>query len=88
MNKSPIQNKSASPTVTRKESHVELKSVNSLNDKNVTERSLPQIKLTECASRFSPRLSVFNRLEMLLEPTGCLKEKDDYSLYLFSPNNR
>ncbi|XP_023310380.1 voltage-dependent T-type calcium channel subunit alpha-1H [Anoplophora glabripennis] len=88
LNKSPVQNKSASPIVARKESHIELKSVNSLNDKNVTERSLPQIKLTECTSRFSPRLSVFNRLEMFLEPTGCLKEKDDYSLYLFSPNNR
>ncbi|KAJ8971627.1 hypothetical protein NQ314_000610, partial [Rhamnusium bicolor] len=92
LNRSPVlqtkSNKSGSPIESRKNSHIELKSVNSLNDKSVTERSLPQIKLEECVPRFSPRLSVFNRLEMIFEPTGCLKEKDDYSLYLFSPKNR
>ncbi|KAJ8957404.1 hypothetical protein NQ318_004884, partial [Aromia moschata] len=50
--KSPIietkSNISSSPTKAKKNIQVELKSVNSLNDKGSTERSLPQIKMEEC----------------------------------------
>lgn len=28
------------------------------------------------------------KIFMFFEPKGCLKERDDYSLYLFPPNNR
>lgn len=72
--------------MSRKSSHIEL--VNNLNDNGVTERVLPQISMSECIVGSSPRLSVIERLEMILEPTGCIKGKDDYSLYLFSPENR
>lgn len=28
------------------------------------------------------------KIFMFFEPKGCLKERDDYALYIFSPNNR
>lgn len=28
------------------------------------------------------------KIFMFFEPKGCLKERDDYSLYIFPPNNR
>lgn len=67
---------------------MEPKSVNSMIQKGVSEKTLQAINTTECITPSSPRMSVFDRLEVILEPTGCFKEKDDYSLYLFSPNNR
>lgn len=91
LNKSPVPhhklNKTSSMTFTKQTSPTDMKSINNLNEK-AAERILPQINIDECRPRYSPRLSVFNRLEMILEPTGCLKEKDDYSLYIFAPNNR
>lgn len=92
LNKSPVLppklNKTPSPIVSRKSSYIEPKSVNSLSEKGMVEKILPSINMSECITNTSPRLSVFDRLEVILEPTGCFKEKDDYSLYLFSPNNR
>lgn len=92
LNKSPVLqlkgNKTSSPIVSRKSSFNEPKSINSLSEKGVGEKMLPSINMSECISRSSPRLGVFDRLEVFLEPTGCFKEKDDYSLYLFSPTNR
>lgn len=85
---SKINAQRASPTLSRKNSLIELKTINSLNDK--TERALPRINMEECVASqiLRPRLSLLNRLVMMAEPTGCFKEKEDYSMYLFSPNNR
>lgn len=92
LNRSPVlppkTNKSSSPVISRKSSHIEPKSINSLNEKGITEKILPSVNIAECVTPASPRLSVFEKLEVIFEPTGCFKEKDDYSLYLFSPNNR
>jgi hypothetical protein len=32
--------------------------------------------------------TILKKVFMLFEPRGCLKERDDYSLYLFPPHNR
>ncbi|XP_060523337.1 voltage-dependent T-type calcium channel subunit alpha-1H-like isoform X2 [Cylas formicarius] len=75
----------------KKNTQIELRPVNNLKDNSLTERTLPQIKLDDggqTTTTSSPRLTVLNRIEALLEPTGCLKGRDDYSLYLFAPDNR
>ncbi|CAH1136170.1 unnamed protein product [Ceutorhynchus assimilis] len=62
--------------------HIELKPLNNLKDLT----DLPQqIKLEE--NDVGPRLSTIERLEMWLEPYVCIKGKDEYSLYLFAPDN-
>ncbi|CAK1547322.1 unnamed protein product [Leptosia nina] len=40
------------------------------------------------SSRFDRRRLRFKDLFRFMEPTGCLKEKEDYSLYLFAPDNK
>ncbi|XP_064071851.1 voltage-dependent T-type calcium channel subunit alpha-1G-like isoform X2 [Vanessa tameamea] len=40
------------------------------------------------SSRFDRRQFRFKDLFRFMEPTGCLKEKEDYSLYIFAPNNK
>jgi hypothetical protein len=32
--------------------------------------------------------TVIKKVFMFFEPRGCLKERDDYSLYVFPPHNR
>ncbi|XP_045485298.1 voltage-dependent T-type calcium channel subunit alpha-1G isoform X2 [Pieris rapae] len=39
------------------------------------------------SSRFDRSRFRFKDLFRFMEPTGCLKEKEDYSLYIFSPGN-
>lgn len=41
--------------------------------------------VSEAASQKSSKL---RKLLLLLEPKGCLKERDEYALYIFPPNNR
>ncbi|ENN71071.1 hypothetical protein YQE_12005, partial [Dendroctonus ponderosae] len=78
--------KSASPISSKKCDHIELKPLNNLKENIITETTLPhQIKLDESIISASPRLSIVDRVEMRV--AGCFKEKDDYSLYLFSPEN-
>lgn len=36
----------------------------------------------------SPRFSILRRVRLMFESGGCFKDKDDYSLYLFAPDNR
>lgn len=36
----------------------------------------------------SPRFTIMRRFQFMFEPGGCLKDKDDYSLYLFAPENK
>ncbi|XP_063917204.1 voltage-dependent T-type calcium channel subunit alpha-1G-like isoform X2 [Zophobas morio] len=85
-------NKCSSPTLSRKSSQVEPKSVNSLNDKTVPERSLPKIKMEDCIPTEQElprtRMSRIKNLLMMYEPAGCLKEREDYSLYIFPQENR
>lgn len=40
------------------------------------------------SSRFDRRTFRFKDLFRFMEPTGCLKEKEDYSLYIFAPDNK
>ncbi|CAG9584805.1 unnamed protein product [Danaus chrysippus] len=40
------------------------------------------------SSRFDRRRFHFKDLFRFMEPTGCLKEKEDYSLYIFAPDNK
>ncbi|XP_017770530.1 PREDICTED: voltage-dependent T-type calcium channel subunit alpha-1H isoform X4 [Nicrophorus vespilloides] len=73
-----------SPTVTRKQSF-EAKSVNVLQEEKV----LPPVKMDEIVENPpEPELNKLRRLLIYLEPKGCMKERDDYSLYIFTPNNR
>ncbi|RZC35961.1 voltage-dependent T-type calcium channel subunit alpha-1G, partial [Asbolus verrucosus] len=83
-------NKCVSPTLSRKSGQAEPKSVNSLNDKSLPERALPKIKMDDCVSseRESPRMNGIKKLLMLCEPTGCMKEREEYSLYIFPHENR
>ncbi|XP_030763174.1 voltage-dependent T-type calcium channel subunit alpha-1G-like isoform X1 [Sitophilus oryzae] len=84
---SKLNLKSVSPILSKKIDHIELKPLNNLKDNTLTETNLSQTKLDEASTHSSPRFSILNRLEMLLEPTGCLKGREEYSLYLFSPEN-
>ncbi|CAH2037210.1 unnamed protein product, partial [Iphiclides podalirius] len=40
------------------------------------------------SSRFNRHQFRFKDLFRFMEPTGCLKEKEDYSLYIFAPGNK
>ncbi|XP_053607628.1 voltage-dependent T-type calcium channel subunit alpha-1G-like isoform X3 [Plodia interpunctella] len=40
------------------------------------------------SGRFDRRRFRFKDLFRFMEPTGCLKEKEDYSLYIFAPENK
>ncbi|XP_049868678.1 voltage-dependent T-type calcium channel subunit alpha-1G-like isoform X2 [Pectinophora gossypiella] len=40
------------------------------------------------SARFDRRRFRFKDLFRFMEPTGCLKEKEDYSLYIFAPDNK
>nr|XP_015838484.1 PREDICTED: voltage-dependent T-type calcium channel subunit alpha-1G isoform X2 [Tribolium castaneum] len=82
-------NKCTSPTLSRKSSQNEPKSVNSLNDKTLPERTLPKIKMEDCIPTEEPeRTSGIKKLIRICEPTGCLKEREDFSLYIFPHENR
>ncbi|XP_066152994.1 voltage-dependent T-type calcium channel subunit alpha-1G-like isoform X2 [Euwallacea fornicatus] len=82
--------KSSSPIPSRICDHIENKPLNNLKDNSLIDTTLSnQIKLEESVTPSSPRLSIIDRVEMIIEPKiGCFKGKDEYSLYLFSPKNR
>lgn len=40
------------------------------------------------SSRFNRHQYRFKDLFRFMEPTGCLKEKEDYALYIFPPDNK
>ncbi|CAG9864964.1 unnamed protein product [Phyllotreta striolata] len=48
-----------------------------------TESILNHIRLDKDIKR-----SIFNKLETFLESTSCLKDREEYSLYIFSPENK
>ncbi|KAI4456874.1 voltage-gated cation channel calcium and sodium [Holotrichia oblita] len=83
--------KNNSPTISREVSYVEPKSVNTLNEKSETERSLPRIKLEDCISTSENTEQPTSKLKqflIMMEPKGCMKEREEFSLYIFPPNNR
>ncbi|XP_050308824.1 voltage-dependent T-type calcium channel subunit alpha-1G-like isoform X2 [Anthonomus grandis grandis] len=66
---------------------IELKPLNNFKNNLLLETNLTGSETTIKENNAKPfRLS--QKLEMFIEKTGCLKGKDDYSLYLFSPENK
>lgn len=85
--------KQLSPTLPRRRlSSVEPKPpINSINEKAVAEKALPRISMDDTATitdATSQRTTKFKKLLLLLEPKGCMKGRDQFALYIFSPNNR
>lgn len=86
--------KQASPTLSRRRlSYAEPKPpINSINEKAIVERALPRISMDENVTISetiqNQRTNKFKKLLLMLEPKGCMKERDEYALYIFSPNNR
>lgn len=54
------------------------------------ESPLPKINEGESAPEESveENMNFMRRIFKSVEPKGCMKERDEFSLYLFSPNNR
>ncbi|XP_044760613.1 voltage-dependent T-type calcium channel subunit alpha-1H isoform X2 [Coccinella septempunctata] len=86
---SPLADKNAkfSPKQGRKSSVGEPKAINTLNEKLITDRTLPTIKMEDCSVPSdnpdypSDRLTKFF---LYFEPTASfMKEREDYALYLF-----
>lgn len=64
--------------------------LNNLNE-NVAEKALPQVRLDEnivITEHVPPNTNRLRKVLMYLEPKGCMKERDEYALYVFSPSNR
>lgn len=64
--------------------------LNNLNE-NVAEKALPQVRMDEnivITEHVPPNANRLRKVLMYLEPKGCMKERDEYALYVFSPSNR
>lgn len=89
--KVPTQFSKYSPALSRKLSYVEPKSVNTFNDRE-NDKVLPRITLDECItlneSEDRLRYSKIGKFLLMIEPKGCMKERDDFTLYIFPPHNR
>lgn len=87
----PCNAQRRSPTFSRKD-YIKSKPINNLNEKaRVAEKALPQVKMDEnivISERLTENTNKLRQLLLFLEPKGCMKERDDYALYIFSPNNR
>lgn len=58
---------------------------------NLNEKALPQVKMDENIAISEHHPQSVNRIRkvlMFLEPKGCMKERDEFALYIFSPNNK
>lgn len=53
-------------------------------------KTLPNIRMNDCgvAEREMQRVSGLKTILKLCEPTGCLKEREEFSLYIFPQDNR
>ncbi|KAF2893229.1 hypothetical protein ILUMI_12948 [Ignelater luminosus] len=80
--------KNNSPTMSREQGYNEPKSINTVKD--ASERSLPKINLEEFStnSKTEEKVSRLKKFMMLIEPKGYMKERDEFSLYIFPPHNR
>ncbi|KAL3273058.1 hypothetical protein HHI36_014513 [Cryptolaemus montrouzieri] len=87
----PQKNTKFSPKLGRKSSLVEPKAVNTLNEKIITDRTLPTIKMEDCSSIAENQDLAANKLTkffLYFEPTASfMKEREDFSLYLFPSNS-
>ncbi|KAK9883220.1 hypothetical protein WA026_001409 [Henosepilachna vigintioctopunctata] len=87
----PQKNTKFSPKLGRKSSVGEPKTVNTLNEKIITDRALPTIKMDDCSSPSEDHNMAANRLTkffLYFEPTSSfMKEREDFSLYLFPSNS-
>lgn len=54
------------------------------------QKILPDIRMNDCGvnDREVQRVGGIKKILKLCEPTGCLKEREDCSLYVFPPENR
>ncbi|KAF5289783.1 hypothetical protein FQA39_LY03700 [Lamprigera yunnana] len=77
--------KNNGPTVAKQQEYNELKLVNTDKD-----RSLPKINLEESPTdnKDEEKVSKLKKLLLMIEPKSYMKERDDFSLYLFPPHNR
>lgn len=79
--------KNNSPTMARKQGCPQPKSINTIKD--ASEKSLPKINLEEYSTSAQPeKMSKLKNFMLMIEPKGYMKERDEFSLYLFPPNNR
>nr|XP_022916967.1 voltage-dependent T-type calcium channel subunit alpha-1G-like isoform X2 [Onthophagus taurus] len=78
-----------SPAISGQVGYAEPKSINTLNFEKQEEKVLPRIKLDECET-VEPEIKTtkLKKFLMMIEPKGCMKERDEFSLYIFPPNNR
>nr|XP_031829681.1 voltage-dependent T-type calcium channel subunit alpha-1G isoform X6 [Nomia melanderi]XP_031829682.1 voltage-dependent T-type calcium channel subunit alpha-1G isoform X6 [Nomia melanderi]XP_031829683.1 voltage-dependent T-type calcium channel subunit alpha-1G isoform X6 [Nomia melanderi] len=86
------------------EVHVQCATARTINNLSMETGPLPRIKQLPDQDDDNPRtdeqaaplnghgsassIERIKKIFMFFEPKGCLKERDDYSLYLFPPNNR
>lgn len=59
--------------------------------RSIGDKALPRIKMDEnvvITEHVLPRVTGFRKVLLFLEPKGCMKERDDYALYIFPPNNK
>ncbi|KAF5282496.1 hypothetical protein FQR65_LT14266 [Abscondita terminalis] len=74
---------------TSKQDYNELKSVNTV--KGASDRSLPKINLEEFSTttnKSDEKISRIKKLLLMIEPKGYMKEREEFSLYLFPPQNK
>lgn len=78
-----------SPTLSRKDSQNKPKTVN-ISEEIVPKKTLPNIRMNDCAvtEREVQRIDGIKKILKLCEPTGCLKEREEFSLYIFPQDNR
>lgn len=82
--------------MSRSDEHRRRKSCNLILEKGLLEGESPLPKIHEQATcsiapeEIVPEVpdTMLRRFLILIKPEGFLKERDDYSLYIFSPRNR
>lgn len=74
--------------MSREQGYNEPKSINTVKD--ASERSLPKINLEEFSTntKTEEKVSRLKKFMMMIEPKGYMKERDEFSLYIFPPHNR
>lgn len=78
-----------SPTLSRSYEHHRRKSCNLISD-CTKESPLPKINEGQTSPEIKEEeeMNMIRRIFKALEPKGYMKERDEFSLYIFSPNNR
>ncbi|XP_025832292.1 voltage-dependent T-type calcium channel subunit alpha-1G-like, partial [Agrilus planipennis] len=80
--------KNNSPTLQRKNSSsAEPKAINTFK-RTFLDKSLPKINFEEVTAKAEQKVSRIKQFLLMVEPKGCMKEREEFSLYIFPPNNR